>query len=190
MDIYKNCPIIENESYKIRLIEKNDSEDLLKVYGDKNALPFFNSDGCNGSNFYCARQEDLDNAIKYWLIEYHETQGFVRFSIVNKHKGEVIGTIEMFKRQSEDFYNHCGVLRLDVRSDYEKSDALYDILDLFINSFYEYFECENIITKAAVFAVERIEALEKMNFVKSEKPLLTHYQNREYYDYWIRHQKV
>lgn len=187
MDTYRQCPVLENNIYKLRLIEENDSEDLLKVYSDKNALPFFNSDNCNGSNFYCAIREDMDNTIKYWLMEYHETKGFVRFSILDKQRGEVIGTIEMFKRYSEDFYNQCGVLRLDVRSDYEKTDVLCDIIELFIDPFYEWFECSDIVTKGALYAVERVKALEKMKFIKSDKPLIGHNQNLAYNDYWIRH---
>ena len=35
MDVYKECPVLENDIYKIRLIEEKDSEDLLKVYSDK-----------------------------------------------------------------------------------------------------------------------------------------------------------
>lgn len=188
MDIYKQCPVLENDKYKIRLIEETDSKDLLKVYGDKNCLPFFNSDNCNGSNFYCTTQDDMDNAIKYWLMEYHVTKGFVRFSIIDKQKKEVIGTIEMFNRQSEDFYNHCGLLRLDVRSDYENADDLYGMMNLFIDYFYKWFECSDIITKGALYAVERVKALEKMKFIKSDKPLIGNHKHLGYYDYWIRHQ--
>ena len=32
-----------------------------------------------------------------------------------------IGTIELFHRTAEDFFNHTGVIRLDLRSDFEKS---------------------------------------------------------------------
>ncbi len=186
MDIYKECPTLENGNYKIRLIEVNDSDDLLCIYSDKQALPFFNSDNCNGSNFYCPKKEDMDNTIKYWLMEYRETRGFVRFSIVDKKKGKVIGTIEMFKRKSQDYYNQCGVLRLDIRSDYEKSDFIVAILSLCIDSFYDWFECSAIITKAALYAVERIEALQELNFVRSEEPLIGHNQKLSYNDYWIR----
>jgi len=52
MNIYKNCPVLENEDFTIRLFQKKDCDDLLKVYSDKNALPFFNSDNCDGDNFY------------------------------------------------------------------------------------------------------------------------------------------
>lgn len=185
MNIYEKCPVLENDNFIVRLIGDNDVDDLVSVYSDKFALPFFNSDNCNGSNFYCATREDMANAIKYWLIEYHENRGFVRFSIVDKKEGKVIGTIEMFQRKSEDFYNDCGILRLDVRSDYEKSELIYDILSLIVEPFYGWFGCSTIATKAAVYAIERIEALKKMRFLKSTEPLIGHHQNTIYYDYWI-----
>ena len=58
MNIFEKCPILENEKFFIRLFQMDDCDDLLKVYSDKNALPFFNSDGCDGDNFYY-RQKKL-----------------------------------------------------------------------------------------------------------------------------------
>ena len=51
-DVYKECPSFENEKYLIRFVDANDADDLMEVYADKNALPFFNSDNCDGDNFY------------------------------------------------------------------------------------------------------------------------------------------
>lgn len=185
MNIYEECPVLENDTYLVRLIQQDDSEDLMEVYSDKFALPFFNSDNCHGSNFYCSKMEDMQNTIKYWLIEYHENRGFVRFSIVDKKSGKAVGTIEMFKRKSDDFYNDCGILRLDLRSDCEKSEVLADILSLITVPFYEWFECNIIATKAAVYAVDRIDALKKSGFEKSTEPLIGWEKDMMYYDYWI-----
>lgn len=41
-----------------------------------------------------------------------------------------------------------------------------------------------IATKAQIFAVDRIDALKKMNFCYSEEPLIGH-DGKRYYDYWI-----
>lgn len=129
-NIYEKCPVLENERFMVRLIEEEDADNLLKVYSDKNALPFFNSDNCHGSNFYCAVRKDMENTIKYWLLEYHEYRGFVRFSIVDRKMQEAIGTIEMFRREADDYFDGYGILRVDVRSDYEKADMLYEIVSL------------------------------------------------------------
>ena len=44
MNIYEQCPEFESERFLFRLFQNEDCDDLLKVYSDKNALPFFNSD--------------------------------------------------------------------------------------------------------------------------------------------------
>ncbi len=35
-NVYEECPKFENERWLLRLVEKSDVEDLIKVYGDKN----------------------------------------------------------------------------------------------------------------------------------------------------------
>ena len=184
MDVYENCPILETDCFLIRRIEEQDAEDLLEVYSDLNALPFFNSDNCHGSNFYITKLLDMKNTIKYWLLEYFETKGFVRFSILNKSSGVCIGTIEMFHRIATDTYNHCGVLRLDLSSDYEKERYIKEIVSLVLYPFFEWLSCEKIITKAANYAVERINAIKSCGFLLSEEPLQG--KDRMYYDYWTK----
>lgn len=52
MNIYEECPVLENDLFLLRMVEENDVKDLLKVYSDINAVPLFNSDNCHGDNFY------------------------------------------------------------------------------------------------------------------------------------------
>lgn len=184
MNIYENCPQIETERFLIRLIRPEDSSDLMEVYSDKLVLPYFNSDNCHGSNFYCEKKEYMDESIKYWLLEYHENHGFVRFSIIDKSINKAIGTIEIFKRISEDFFTNCGLLRLDLRRDYEKASAIFSILDLVVPPIFTWFDCSMIATKAPIYAIERIEGLRRMNFIKSDESLVG-FDGRKYYDYWI-----
>lgn len=70
MNIYETCPVLENERFKLRLVEKEDTGDLLKVYSDKNALPFFNSDNCDGDNFYYSTKERMAEAFDFWKLSY------------------------------------------------------------------------------------------------------------------------
>lgn len=57
MNIYEACPTLEGERFLLRSVKREDCSDLLEVYSDKNALPFFNSDSCDGDNFYDDTQE-------------------------------------------------------------------------------------------------------------------------------------
>ena len=88
MNIYKNCPVLENEDFTIRLFQKEDCDDLLKVYSDKNALPFFNSDNCDGDNFYYSTKERMKEVIDFWTMSY-KNGWFTRLSIIDKKEQTV-----------------------------------------------------------------------------------------------------
>ncbi|WP_026527528.1 GNAT family N-acetyltransferase [Butyrivibrio sp. VCD2006] len=184
MNIYKECPTFENESYELRLFRNEDCHDYLKVYGDKNALPYFNSDNCDGDNFFYNTEEKMRNALEFWQMSY-EKGWFVRMSIVDKKKSEVIGSVELCTRVSDDDFNNMGILRVDVRSDYENEKELYSIFSLITPHIEGLLGCKGVITKGALYAVERLAAISKAGFVKSEK--LLYGKNGVVYDgYWVR----
>lgn len=171
MNIYEKCPVLENDKFTIRLFQDDDCDDLLKVYSDKNALPFFNSDNCDDDNFYYATKERMIEAIGFWRMSY-ENGWFVRLSIVDKTVSSVIGTVELCVRVSNDEFNNMGILRVDVRSDYEQEGELYDIFSLITPKIEEMLGCKGVLTKAPIYAVERIKAIQKVGFLKSEHLLI------------------
>lgn len=171
MNIYETCPILESENFIIRLFLDEDCDDLLKVYSDKNALPFFNSDNCDGDNFYYSTKERMSDAIEFWHMAY-ENGWFVRMSIVDKNIERVIGTVELCVRISEDEFNNMGILRVDVRSDYEEEEVLYDIFGLVTPKLEEMLGCKGVLTKTLIYAVERMKAIQKVGFEKSEHLLI------------------
>ena len=65
-----------------------------------------------------------------------------------------------------------GILRIDVRSDYEKEEKLYEIVTLIKPHISKMLGCNGIITKAPIYAVERIKAIQKAGFIKSEHLLI------------------
>lgn len=93
-DVYENCPAFENDKFLLRFSQLDDAEDLVSVYSDKNALPFFNSDNCHGDNFYYPNEDRMRQAIKFWLSSY-SSKWFVRWTIIDKEKHEAIGTIAL-----------------------------------------------------------------------------------------------
>ena len=182
MNVYETCPTLESDKFLLRLFQDEDCDDLLKVYSDKNALPFFNSDNCDGDNFYYATKERMCDAISFWHMAY-ENGWFVRLSIVDKATTSVIGTVELCLRVSDDAFDHTGILRVDVRSDYEREDFLYDIFSLITPKMEEMLGCKGVLTKAPNYAVERIKAIRKAGFTKSEHLLIG--KNGYTYDgYW------
>ena len=171
MNIYESCPVLESEKYIIRLFKDEDCDDLFKVYSDRNALPFFNSDNCDGDNFYYSTKERMSEAIGFWHMSY-ENGWFVRLSIVDKTTTSIIGTVELCLRVSDDEFNNMGILRVDVRSDYEEEKALYDIFALIVPKLDDMLGCKGVLTKAPIYAVERIKAIQKVGFTKSEHMLI------------------
>lgn len=182
--VYVSCPEFENKRFKLRFVSINDCDDLLKVYSDKKAVPLFNSDNCGGDDFYYNTRERMRQALDYWKFEY-DRKGFVRWSVIDKRDNTAIGTIELFNREAKDYFNNCGLLRLDLRSDYETTNNIIDILKLIIDKTYELFECSMIATKAISIATERIMALKKLDFLLSKNKLIGH-DGKEYSSYYYK----
>ncbi len=182
-NVYEECPTFESEKWLLRFVEKSDADDLLQVYSDKNALPFFNSDNCDGDNFYYHTKELMNKAIDFWLYSYNE-KWFVRWAIIEKSTGKAIGTIELFKRLSDDPFNESGILRLDVASSYEKSEVLKEIMSLIIPHAFEMFDCKQLATKIPLYAVERRVAAQAFGFVQTDD-LLVAKDGVAFNGYWI-----
>lgn len=183
MDIYKSCPIIENTDYLFRRTSQEDCADLLKVYSDKEAVPFFNSDNCHGDDFCYTTAERMMQAIDFWEFSYKNGY-FVRFSIIDKKTGTAVGTIEIFNRTADDHFTNCGLLRLDLVSGYEKQDRIAGILSPIIEPIFQWFGCDKIATKAIPAAKERIKALVSLGFALSQEKLIGEYA--EYDNYYVK----
>ena len=185
MDVYETPPIFENEHYLIRFIQIEDCADLLRVYSDEKAVSLFNSDNCGGDDFYYTTEERMRQAIEFWMREYGQRY-YVRFAVCDKRSNDTaVGTIEIFNRKAEDFFTDCGLLRLDLRSDYENETEISRLLSLIIDPFFSLFSCQMIATKAISEAGERIAALQKFGFVLSSEKLIGGHDGQAYSDYWI-----
>lgn len=113
----------------------------------------------------------MAEAIRFWHMAY-ENGWFVRLSIVDKSILSVIGTVELCVRVSEDEFNNMGIFRVDVRSDYEQEESLYDIFHLLHQKLEEMLGCKGVLTKAPIYAVERMKAIQRVGFAKSEHLLI------------------
>lgn len=173
MDLFKNCPTLESARFLLRPVAEEDCAALLEVYSDKNALPFFNSDNCHGDNFYYPTLERMLEALRFW--QYSRENGwFVRWAVVDRAGDTIIGTVEVCRRASgpEDPFNGAGILRIDVKSGYETEDCLSAVGGLILPAVFEGLGCGIVITKAPIYAVERIQAVQRLGFAKSEHFLI------------------
>lgn len=180
---YEKCPVFENETYYLRLVEPSDAPDLFLVYSDEKAVPYFNSDNCNGDTFHYTLMEHMEGAIMAWRQEYSK-KGFVRWTVLDKHTKHAVGTIELFNRMANDYFNNCGILRLDLRSDYEQKDVIYEILSLIVPHACALFDCQMIATKVKPFAAERKAAVEQLGFTASQENLIGGHDHKVYTDYF------
>jgi RimJ/RimL family protein N-acetyltransferase len=155
-DPYEKCPEYESKNFLLRLISMDDAEDLLECYNDTEAQKFFNSDNCT-SDFLYSTIDEMRECIKGWLDAY-KNRGFIRYSIIDKLAHKAIGTIEIFGGKRGGRRTERGVLRIDIRHEYEREEALIELLIIADLFFYD-FNVEKFITKAIPEAVRRIDAL-------------------------------
>jgi ribosomal-protein-alanine N-acetyltransferase len=157
-DIYEECPTYKNRIITLRQTNMEDVQELLKCYSDENAVPFFNSDNCNGDDFHYITIERMKQAIDFWNFSY-KNKYFVRWTVILNDTNEKVGTIEMFHRIADDGFNHYGILRIDLQSNYETQPVINDILEIVNENFYKAFDVKAILTKAIPSATERITSL-------------------------------
>jgi hypothetical protein len=177
-DIYEECTMHKKKLITLRKTNMEDAEELLECYSDVKAVPFFNSDNCNGDDFHYITIERMKQAIDFWNMSY-ESKYFVRWTVILNDTKKKIGTIEMFHRVAEDEFNHYGLLRIDLHSDYEIQPVIDDILEIVNENFYDAFHVEAILTKAIPTATERITSLVKNGYYSINRKLMS------YDDYFV-----
>jgi RimJ/RimL family protein N-acetyltransferase len=176
---YDQCPVIDGENLQLRLVTFEDVADLLNCYSDPKAQPIFNSDNCT-SNFAYSTAEEMKNAIQFWLADY-ERKIYVRFSIVERKTGHVIGTIEFFTKKATDEKTEIGLLRIDLQSRFETMEVLDELIQMAEANFPKYFAYEAIVTKAINATENRIQALQKNGFERLPNRTLVSYD-----DYYVK----
>lgn len=77
-----------------------------------------------------------------------------------------------------------GLLRLDIRSDYEISSEIVKILKMIIKPTYTLFHCDKIATNAITSATKRIWVLKKSGFERASEKLIGH-DGTEYDSYFV-----
>ncbi|MBD5426355.1 MAG: GNAT family N-acetyltransferase [Treponema sp.] len=183
MNIYTACPSFESDRYLLHPVQDNDAEALLLVYSDEKAVPLFNSDNCHGDDFHYMDLDRMRKAIDFWKQSYQNGQ-FVRWTLVDKTAGTAIGTVEGFRREAQDYFTDCALLRLDLRSDYETSQAIVQIFSLIAEPSFELFGCGKVAIKAIPAAQERIAAIGQLGFSASPEKLVGH-DGTLYGDYFV-----
>ncbi len=182
-NVYEVCPTFKSQFITLRQTIFEDAEELLKCYSDVNAVPFFNSDNCNGDTFFYTTVERLKKTMELWDYSYKHKH-FVRWTVIVNKTNEIIGTIEMFHRRADDEFDHYGILRIDLQSKFENREVINSILEITNQQFYKLFDVRSILTKAIPTAKERILSLKENRFSPLNKKFMI------YDDYFIGSQEV
>ncbi|MDE5718983.1 MAG: N-acetyltransferase, partial [Lachnospiraceae bacterium] len=162
----------------------SDTPSLLNVYPDQNPGHLFNIYNVHVYYFHTTTLERMQGAVDFWVEAYRE-KWFVRWAVVDKEMQKAIGTIELFTRQAGDYFNDCGLLRLDLQSGYENAEDIHEILSLIVPPAYDLFHCRMIATKVIPAAAQRREAVEKLGFTATAEALVGH-DGTCYTDYYVR----
>ena len=161
-DPYLECPEYDSEHFRLRLVSMDDAEDLYLCYNDPQAQAIFNSDNCT-SDFKFSSIEHLKAYMEGWLDAY-KNRWFIRYSIIDKKTEKAIGTMEIFGGPIGGERSEFGVLRIDVRHEYENEEALTELIKM-TDSFFGDVNTEKFITKAIPEAAQRINALTRNGYV-------------------------
>lgn len=181
MDVFTVCPEYETEQFKIRKLEAGDVEGLFPCYSDPEAARYFNGDCC-GDDFYYTDKEKFRECVEYWLSRY-EARDFVRWSIFDKGTGLLVGTIEVCPSLKYAVDGKMmGILRIDLRSEYEKQAVLEELMDILMVHIYEDFQVASVIMKIQKEAEERQKLIKKYQFVSAKEEC-----NIGLSDYYVRY---
>lgn len=166
MNIYEHCPTAAGPRFALRPVQEADCIDLLQVYSDPAAVPLFNSDNCHGDDFHYTTPERMLQALRFWSWSY-DNGWFVRWSVIDRETDRVIGTVELCSQNEKR-----GILRLDLRSDYEQERFIRDILSLLLPDAFSWIGCTQLLTKAVPAAEQRRKALSAWGFAPSMEPVV------------------
>ena len=181
MNVYQSCPTFITPRFILYPVQPKDAPGLLAVYSDQAAWKNFNADNCT-SDFRYTTLREMEDCIAMWRWSY--AQGyFVRWTI--REDRRPIGTVEMFRRESQDAFNGHGLLRLDLCPDRERQDVIEEITSLLMEHCPALFGTLAMATKARPAAAERCAALKALGFTPSASRLIGHH-GQEYGDYWVR----
>jgi RimJ/RimL family protein N-acetyltransferase len=163
-----NCPTYETENFLLRKLATKDFEELFSCYSDPLAAKFFNGDNC-GISFYFDDKNKFKECMDYWL-KAQDIHDFIRFTIVSKVYGKALGTIEICPSSKYSYKGgKVGILRLDIKSEYETKTVMEELLGILISNLYKDFKVDFLLTKAITEAYARIATLNKNNFNKVAK---------------------
>lgn len=143
----------ETKNFLLRQVKREDATDLLRCYSDPEAVALMNDDNCTGG-FLFETLEQMESAIHFWN---NDVSQYARPAVIDKRTGEAVGTLEIFGGDT-------GVLRVDLRRNYERPEVLRELYSLALERFPADFPMGAMVTKAVPEAAARRAVLTELGF--------------------------
>jgi RimJ/RimL family protein N-acetyltransferase len=179
--VFENCPVYQSEHFLFRKMKMEDAERLFQCYSNRQAARYFNGDCCNDDFYYTDFNKFMD-CMKYWESRY-QAKDFVRFTIVDRDHGNIIGMAEVCPSYKYSADGLCmGILRIDNLPEYETESSMQEMMTLIINHVYKDFGVKSILMKAQDYAEVRRKVLKQLQFVPAQDEC-----NISFNDYFIRY---
>ena len=173
MDIYKECPIWEDDLLLMRRMRREDAENALFIYQDKESRRLFNMDNFTVPCFF-ETKEEMEKEIDFYERSYQHRE-FARWSVFLKSEQRLIASVECFARESDGVFPSAAILRMDVLSRYEAEIVIKHITALMLQHVQEAFGVDMIATKVVKEAYVRRTVLQGLGFRESEIQPIDHH---------------
>lgn len=178
---FEVCPEYRSEHFYIRKMKMSDAGELFQCYSNPEAAKYFNGDCCN-DDFYYTDYGKFSKCMEYWESRY-QAKDFVRFTILDREKKEALGMIEICPSYKYSADGQCmGILRIDLRPEYETNEAIQELLLIILEHVYIDFNVKSVIMKAQEYAHIRRTVLKKLHFVPAQEEC-----NISFKDYFVRY---
>lgn len=182
-DIYCKNPRFQTKELIFRKVSKNDLEELLSIYSNKNCVVHFNLDNLENIKYFCLNIDEMKSLFEFWNFAY-KSRWFTRLCIINRKENVIIGCAEFLLRHSIDSFDNSVVIRIDLKEEYENYTFFSLVLKEMLIKKNEYFGHRKTIVKAKEDEIHRIKALLDNGFVLSKRKLIGD-RGQTYNSYYI-----
>lgn len=159
------CPRLKNNRIRIRQLRLDDADKLLSCYQQQGKAPtYFNLDFSN-ETIPCQNKEQVKNLLKFYLSQ-SKSKKSVYWTVIDLFNNNSIGVISITPLEKNEDYKNVGLLRMDIKSEYETKEIISAILNM-TEQLYELFDLNTIISKAWLTSRHRINAMLENGFKES-----------------------
>jgi len=163
----RKVPVYETEHFMLRQVKMKDAADLVECYAHPTLAVQGSAHGCivGPGGYGSKNKKEMRAFIRFWLEAYHKHHAYVRWSVIDRQSGAVVGTIEGggFGILSKD--TNGIMLMIDLVAPYETEVFVSELLQLIIDKFYSLFNADILVIYGMPGADVRLNALAAAGFV-------------------------